>query len=108
VGTDAAKNFMTPLIQGTVSGLIFGGLTVASMLPMKFPDKPAALTAAFLNRFSIGLFIPLLKGPLASPGWLVGLGVGVLLSLPSAIITKAAAPIMIIGAIGGAVIGAFA
>jgi hypothetical protein len=96
---------MTPLLQGTVSGLIFGGLAVASMLPMKFPDKGAALAAAFLDRFSIGLFIPLLKSPLGAPGWLIGTGVGLLLSLPSAIMTKAYAPILLIGVIGGGLIG---
>jgi hypothetical protein len=96
---------MTPVLQGTVSGLIFGGLAVASMLPMKFPDKQAALTAAFLDRFSIGLFIPLLRGSLAAPGWWVGAVVGLLLSLPSALITKAYAPILLIGIIGGGVIG---
>jgi len=97
---------MTPLIQGLLSGLVFGGLAVASMLPMKFPDKPAALTAAFLDRFSIGLFIPLLVGTLPVPGWLLGGAVGLLLSLPSANVTKAYAPIVIMGVIGGAVIGA--
>lgn len=97
---------MTPLVQGALSGLIFGSLTVASMLPMKFPDKRAALTAAFLNRFSIGLVIPLLKISVTSPGWLLGLAIGLLLSLPSALITKAYVPILVIGAAGGAIIGA--
>lgn len=98
---------MTPILQGAVSGLIFGGLAAASMLPMKFPDKKAALTAAFVDRFSIGLFVPLLKLSLAtSPGWLIGLAVGLILSLPSAIITKSYAPILIVGVVGGTVIGA--
>ncbi len=99
---------MTPLVQGALSGVVFGALTVASMLPMKFPDKRAALTGAFLDRFSIGLLIPLVKASLAWPGWSVGLGVGLLLSLPSAIITKMYAPIIVIGAVGGAIIGALA
>ncbi|MDQ2921447.1 MAG: hypothetical protein M3R52_07550 [Acidobacteriota bacterium] len=38
------------------------------------------------------------------PSWLNGLIFGVLLSLPDAIITKAYAPILILGAIGGIVI----
>ena len=99
---------MTPLVQGVVSGAIFGGIAVATMLPMKFRDKNAALSAAFLNRFSIGLVIPLLKSSVAVPSWLIGLGVGVLLSLSDAIITKAYAPIIVMGAIGGVVIGVFA
>ncbi len=36
---------------------------------------------------------------------MVGLVFGILLSLPDAIITKAYAPILILGAIGGTVIG---
>jgi hypothetical protein len=39
------------------------------------------------------------------PGWAQGLVFGVLLSLPDAIITKAYAPILILGAAGGVVIG---
>jgi len=99
---------MTPLLQGTVSGVIFGALAVALMLPMKFPDKPAALTGAFVDRFSIGLLIPLVKASLPLPGWSLGLGIGLLLSLPGAIITKVYAPILIVGALGGAIIGALA
>jgi hypothetical protein len=38
-------------------------------------------------------------------GWATGLLTGLLLSLPDAIITKAYAPILIVGTIGGAVIG---
>jgi hypothetical protein len=40
------------------------------------------------------------------PGWVVGLVFGVLLSLPSALITKARVPILIVGAVGGLLIGA--
>ena len=98
---------MTPLAQGTIAGLVFGALAVASMLPLTFPDKRAALTGAFINRFSIGLLIPLTHVALpATPGWLVGLVVSLLISLPSAIITKAYVPILAIGGVGGAIIGA--
>ena len=97
---------MVPLVQGVISGAIFGALTVATMLPMQFPDKRAALWGAFTNRFGIGLLIPLTKiGLPAYPGWLVGVFVGFLLSLPSAIVTKAYGPIIGIGLVGGAVIG---
>jgi len=39
------------------------------------------------------------------PGWAVGLFFGVLLSIPDAIITKAYAPIIGLGAVGGTIIG---
>ena len=89
---------------GLISGLIFGAITVAMMLPMQFPGgKTTALVAAFISRFGIGLVIGCVQLPW--PGWLVGLVFGLLLSVPSALITKAYAPIIIIGTIGGLIIG---
>jgi len=95
---------MSNLMSGVISGLIFGAVSVAMMLPMSFPDKRAALLAAFTNRFAIGLVIGCVVLP-GWPGWTVGLLFGVLLSLPAALITKAYAPILVIGAIGGMIIG---
>jgi hypothetical protein len=95
---------MSNLMAGVISGIIFGAVSVVTMLPMSFPDKAAALLGAFLNRFAIGFVIGCVSSP-AWPGWAIGLLFGVLLSLPSAVITKAYAPILIIGAIGGSVIG---
>jgi len=70
---------------------------------MTFPDKRAAITAAFIARFGIGFAIGAARLPW--PGWLVGLVFGLLLSIPDAIITKAYAPIIGMGAIGETVIG---
>ena len=78
---------MPPLIVGCIAGLIFGAVDVALMLPMSFPDKRTALTAAFLSRFGIGVVIPLVNLP-TWPGWLVGVVFGVLLSLPDAVVTS--------------------
>jgi hypothetical protein len=94
---------MTPLIHGLIAGTVFGGLSVALMCFLPFPDKRAALLGAFVNRFGIGLLIPLVSSH--RPGWLVGLAIGLLLSLPSAIITKAYVPIILVGTVGGLVIG---
>jgi hypothetical protein len=96
---------MSNLMLGVVAGLIFGALSVALMVPMSFPDKRAALSAAFVERFGIGLVIGCVQLPGA--GWLVGLAFGLLLSLPSAIITKAYLPILILGGLGGLIIGGF-
>jgi hypothetical protein len=95
---------MSQVAVGLIAGLIFGAVDVALMLPMSFPDKRTALVAAFLSRFGIGLVIPLVNLP-TWPGWLVGVTFGVLLSLPDAVVTKAYAPILISGAIGGLIIG---
>jgi len=92
----------TPVAYGLVAGLVFGAVAVATMLPHAFPDKRAALSAAFLDRFAIGFVIGVAN--LAWPRWVVGLFFGLLLSAPAAIITKAWRPILIIGAVGGVLI----
>lgn len=94
---------MSRIPLGIICGLIYGALSAASMLPLEFQDKRAALAGAFLNRFSIGFVIGAARLPL--PGWASGLIFGILLSLPDAIITKAYAPILILGAVGGLIIG---
>ena len=94
---------MSSVLRGAVAGIVFGAIAVGMMLPMSFPDKRAALLGAFADRFAIGLVIACVRLPW--PGSAVGLVFGLLLSLPSAIITKAYAPILIIGALGGLVIG---
>jgi hypothetical protein len=94
---------MARLSLGIVCGLIYGVLSAASMIPLTFPDKRAALLGAFLNRFSIGFVLGAVSLPW--PGWVSGLVIGVLLSLADAVITKAYAPIIILGSIGGSVIG---
>jgi hypothetical protein len=94
---------MSHPLLGVIAGLIFGALTVGLMARMVFPDKKAALSAAFVERVAIGVVIGCVQ--LAWPGWVVGLLFGLLLSIPSAIITKAFAPILVMGSLGGLVIG---
>jgi hypothetical protein len=83
--------------------LVFGAIDIGIMLSMSFPDKKAAITAAFVARFGIGFAIGAARLPW--PGWAVGLCFGLLLSIPDAIITKAYAPIVGMGAVGGIIIG---
>jgi hypothetical protein len=94
---------MSRIILGIVCGVAFGLLDAVLMLPMSFPDKRVAITGAFLDRFAIGFLICVVDLPW--PGWLTGLVVALLLSLPSAVVTKSYAPILGMGAIGGVVIG---
>lgn len=97
---------MSRLLLGTICGVVYGALSAASMIPLPasgFGDKRAALIGAFLNRFGIGFVIGAARLPW--PGWLAGLTFGILLSLPSAVITKAYIPILVLGAVGGAIIG---
>jgi len=88
---------------GVLCGLIFGSIDTAMMIPLAFPDKRAAMLGAFIARFALGFVICNIRLPW--PGWAIGLVLGVLLSLPDAIITKAIAPILISGAVGGLIIG---
>ena len=83
--------------------MVFGIVDVAIMLPMGFPDKNVAISAAFIARFGIGFAIGAARLPW--PGWSVGLIFGLLLSIPDAIITKAYAPMVGIGIVGGTIIG---
>jgi hypothetical protein len=84
-------------------GIAFGILDVLLMLPLSFPDKRAALLGAFCARFALGFFAAVTQLPL--PPVLAGITIGILTSLPDAIITKAYAPIMVTGVIFGAVAG---
>jgi hypothetical protein len=94
---------MSRIALATLCGAAFGAIAVATMLPLSFPDKRAALTAAFLDRFAIGFVIGVVDLPW--PGWATGLLFGLLLSAPSAVITKAWVPILGLGAVGGVIIG---
>lgn len=94
---------MSKLALGIFCGIVFGAFSAATMIPLEFPDKRAAITGAFINRFAIGFVIGATDLPL--PAWTSGLLFGLLLSLPDAIITKAFIPIMTIGAVGGLLIG---
>ena len=94
---------MNRITLGIMCGIAFGLLDAVLMLPMSFPDKRVAITGAFLDRFAIGFLICVVDLPL--PGWLTGLIVALLVSLPSAVVTKAYAPILGMGAIGGIIIG---
>ena len=94
---------MSRITLGVICGLVFGAADIGIMLPMSFPDKSAAIAAAFIARFAIGFVIGAARLPW--PGWAVGLFFGLLLCIPDAVITKAYAPIMGMGAIGGTIIG---
>ncbi len=94
---------MSKLILGIVCGVVFGLVAVATMIPLEFPDKKAAMLGAFINHFSIGFVLGAINLPL--PGWAQGLVIGLLLSLADAVITKAYAPILSLGVVGGLIIG---
>lgn len=94
---------MTKITSGIIIGLIFGIIDVLLMIPIPMNDKPIAMLASFINRLAIGFFIVITDIPF--PSWIKGILIGLLLSLPDAIITKTYAPILGVGMIGGLVIG---
>src|SRR5205809_227106 len=94
---------MNSILFGIIAGVCSGLVAIAPMFRMTFADKRAAITGAFINRFAIGFLIPNALpeiDPIPR-----GLLIGVLLSVPDALITKAYAPIMGLGIIGGLVTG---
>src|SRR5436190_20510619 len=94
---------LSRVLLGVICGLVFGAIDIGIMLPMSFPDKRTAITAAFIARFGIGFAIGAARLPW--PGWAIGLCFGLLLSIPDALITKAYGPIIGMGGIDGTSIG---
>ena len=99
---------MNRILLGFIVGIIFGVLDVLLMIPISFPssaDKRVAMTGAFFDRFAAGALIGATILPVAP--WLQGVIVSVLVSLPSAIITRNYVPILGVSVIGGAIAGFF-
>jgi hypothetical protein len=94
---------MTRVPLGVLLGVAIGLVDVLLMLPMSFPDKRAAVLGAFSSRFALGFFSATVRLPL--PAVASGITVGILTSVPDAIITKAYAPILITGVVFGAIAG---
>jgi hypothetical protein len=94
---------MNRIALGVTLGVAFGVVDVLLMLPLAFADKRAALLGAFCSRFALGFFAATTRLPL--PPVASGIVVGLLTSLPDAIITESYAPILITGTIFGALGG---
>ena len=94
---------MHRLWLGVVLGVAVGGVDVLLMLPLKFEDRTSALLGAFCARFALGFFAATVRLPLP-PIW-AGILVGLLTSVPDAIITKTYVPILVTGVVFGAICG---
>lgn len=94
---------MTNIAKGLIAGTIFGVVSIIPMFFMTFENKTRAMTASFISRFAIGFIIFNLDLPI--PGWVKGGLVGLILSLPDAIVTKQYGPILGLGLVGGLVCG---
>jgi hypothetical protein len=94
---------MSPIVLAVICGVGLGLTAVLLMLPMSFPNKRTALLGAFASRFAIGFLVPLVALPM--PSIAKGMLIGLLVSLPDAIVTKAYAPILVVGIVGGGIVG---
>ena len=96
---------MSNITKGIIAGIIFGIVSIIPMFFMTFENKTRAMTASFISRFAIGFIIFNIDLPI--PNWLKGGLVGLILSLPDAIVTTKYVPILGLGLIGGIVCGFF-
>lgn len=48
---------MSKILLGILSGIVFGGIAAAIMLPLPLNDKKTAMMGAFANRFAVGFAI---------------------------------------------------
>ena len=94
---------MSRLKVGLIAGVAFGVIDITPMLFMDLPNRNVAMAGAFTSRFAIGFLIPNTTLPFA--GWVNGLLISLLISIPDAIITGAFGPILGFGAVGGIIIG---
>lgn len=97
---------MNNITKGLIAGSLFGVVSIIPMFFMSFEDKTRAMTASFISRFAIGFIIFNMELPI--PNWLKGGLVGLVLSLPDAIISRRHAPVLGLGLIGGIVCGLLA
>lgn len=97
---------MSNFVKGIIAGTVFGVISIVPMFFMTFESKTRAITASFISRFAIGFIIFNLELPV--PGWVKGGIVGLVISLPDAIVTKQYGPILGLGLIGGIICGVFA
>ncbi|MBS1557005.1 MAG: hypothetical protein JSU09_18950 [Bacteroidetes bacterium] len=96
---------MTNIAKGLIAGTIFGVVSIIPMFFMTFENKTRAMTASFVSRFAIGFIIFNMDLPI--PRWVKGGLVGLVLSLPDAIVTKQYGPILGLGVIGGVICAFF-
>lgn len=91
-----------------LSGLATALVAVGSMIPLRFDtaaDKRIAMTAAAADRFFLGLLVAPVAAATGVHGVLVGAGLGVGLSIGSALITKSYGPILVMGLLLGTAVG---
>ncbi len=96
------------LVFSLIAGLVFGTVSAGSMVKIEAPSprkKREAMAAAFIERFLTGFVIGPVANGLDASGVLVGVLLGLGLSVPSALIARAYVPILAMGTVGGLAVG---
>jgi len=96
------------LVFSLIAGLVFGTVSTGSMVKIDAPSprqKREAMAAAFVDRFLIGFLVGPVAEGLSANGLVIGALLGLGLSIPSALITRAYLPILAIGTVGGLAVG---
>lgn len=96
---------MSNILNGVIAGTILGIVSLVPMYFIKIDHKRRAMISSFINRFAIGFVIfnmelgisELIKGGL----------VGLIMSLPAAILSGKYVPILVPGIVGGIISGLF-
>lgn len=90
------------------AGFACAAVDTALMVPLTFStprDKRVAMTAAFLERFVLGLSIGPVTRALGGPGLLTGPAFALVASVPTALITRSWAPVLGLGVVNGLAVG---
>jgi hypothetical protein len=90
------------------AGLACAAVDTALMVPLSFPstrDKRVAMTAAFLERFVLGLSIGPVTRALGGRGLVTGPAFALAASIPTALLTRSWAPVLGMGVLDGLVVG---
>ena len=96
------------LVFSLIAGLVFATVAAGSMVKIPFPsprEKREAIAATLVDRFLVGFVIGPVAAGLDANGILIGVLLGLGLSIPVALIARAYLPILLIGTVGGLAVG---
>jgi len=96
---------MSRIAVGLVLGAACAVVAAAAMIPLKFPsaaEKRRAIVGAILNRAELGFIVCNIDLPM--PRVLAGAVLGLAVSASAAVISRAYAPILVMGTAMGALV----
>lgn len=100
---------MDPIVLGLAAGTVFALFEIVLVRLRRWPspyEEFGVLVASAVNRFTTGLVIPNVE--IGIPLWATGLGIGLLLALPIAVVGRRTVGPLGFGMVGGITIAAIA